>query len=91
MNLIPMADNVLLKSYNAEETTKSGIILSTANKEKSSISEVVAVGTGTPDVKMVVKPGDKVIVSKYTGTELKFDNGEYTIVKQSDILAIVME
>ena len=79
MKLTPMADRVLLKPTEAEETTASGIILSTANKEKPVISEVVAVG-----------PGDnKVVGGKYTGTEIKLDGKDYTIVKQSDILAIV--
>ena len=69
--------------------TASGIILSTANKEKPVISEVVAVGPGDKDTEMVVKAGDKVVVGKYTGTEIKLDGMDYTIVKQSDILAIV--
>lgn len=89
MKLKPMADRVLLKASEAEETTASGIILSTANKEKPVISEVVAVGPGDKDTKMVVKAGDKVVVGKYTGTEIKLDGKDYTIVKQSDILAIV--
>ena len=69
MKLTPMADRVLLKPTEAEETTASGIILSTANKEKPVISEVVAVGPGDKDTEMVVKAGDKVVVGKYTGTE----------------------
>lgn len=93
MTLKPLADRVLLKPTEAEETTKSGIILSTANKEKPIISEVVAVGPGGMvdgnEVKMTVKPGDKVIVAKYAGTEVKLDGTEYAIVRQSDILAIV--
>ena len=89
MKLKPMADRVLLKASEAEETTASGIILSTANKEKPVISDVVAVGPGDQDTKMVVKAGDKVVVGKYTGTEIKLDGKDYTIVKQSDILAIV--
>ena len=93
MMLKPMADRVLLKATEAEETTKSGIILSTANKEKPVISEVVAVGPGGivdgNEVKMEVKAGDKVIMGKYTGTTVKLDGEEYTIVRQSDILAIV--
>ena len=89
MKLTPLADNVLLKSFEAEEKTASGIILSTATKEKSVVSEVVAAGPGTDDVKMTVKKGDKVITSKYSGTEVKVDGEEYTIVRQGDILAIV--
>jgi len=73
----------------SEETTKSGIILSSGSKEKPQIAEVVAVGPGTEDVKMNVKIGDKVIINKYSGTEVKFEGTEYTIVKQEDILAIV--
>ncbi len=93
MTLKPLADRVLLKATEAEETTKSGIILSTANKEKPVISEVVAVGPGGmvegKEIAMVVKPGQKVIVAKYAGTEVKLDGVEYSIVRQSDILAIV--
>ena len=93
MTLKPLADRVLLKATEAEETTKSGIILSTANKEKPVISEVVAVGPGGvvdgKDIVMTVKPGDKVVVAKYAGTEVKLDGVEYSIVRQSDILAIV--
>ena len=89
MKLMPLADNVVLKRFEAEEKTASGIILSTATKEKSVVSEVVAAGPGTDDVKMTVKKGDKVITSKYSGTEVKVDGEEYTIVRQGDILAIV--
>ena len=89
MKLTPLADNVLLKSFEAEEKTASGIILSTATKEKSVVSEVVAAGPGTDDAKMTVKKGDKVITSKYSGTEVKVDGEECTIVRQADILAIV--
>ena len=93
MTLKPLADRVLLKVTEAEETTKSGIILSTANKEKPVISEVVAVGPGGvvdgKEVVMTVKAGDKVVVAKYAGTEVKLDGVEYSIVRQSDILAIV--
>ena len=93
MKLKPLADRVLLKSVEAEETTASGIILSTANKEKPVISEVVAVGPGGivdgNEVKMVVKVGDKVVVAKYARTEVKLDDQEYSIVRQSDILAVV--
>ena len=93
MKLIPLADKVILKAAEAEETTKSGIILSSATKEKPAFADVVAVGPGGVidgnEVVMTVKPGMRVIVSKYAGTELKLDDGEYTIVRQSDILAIV--
>ena len=93
MKLKPLADRVLLKATEAEETTKSGIILSTANKEKPVISEVIAVGPGGivdgKEIVMTVKPGDKVVVAKYAGTEVKLDGVEYSIVRQSDILAIV--
>ena len=93
MKLKPLADRVLLTATEAEETTKSGIILSTANKEKPVVSEVVAVGPGGivdgKEIVMTVKPGDKVIVAKYAGTEVKLDGAEYSIVRQNDILAIV--
>ncbi len=93
MKLKPLADRVLLKATEAEETTKSGIILSTANKEKPVVSEVIAVGPGGmvdgKEIAMAVKPGDKVVVAKYAGTEVKLDGVEYSIVRQSDILAIV--
>lgn len=93
MTLKPLFDKVVLKMTEAEETTKGGIILAAASKEKPQIAEVVAVGPGgTVDgkqVDMVVKPGDKVVASKYSGTEIKCGDEEYTIVKQSDILAIV--
>ena len=93
MKLVPLADRVLLKPVEAMETPASGIILSTANKEKPVISEVVAVGPGGlvdgNEVKMVVKVGDKVVVGKYAGTEVKLDDKDYSIVRQSEILAIV--
>ena len=93
MKLTPLADRVLLKPVEAMETTASGIILSTATKEKPVISEVVAVGPGGVvdgnEVKMVVKVGDRVVVAKYAGTEVKLDDKDYSIVRQSDILAIV--
>ena len=93
MKLKPLADRVLLRATEAEETTKSGIILSTANKEKPVISEVVAVGPGGvvdgKEIVMTVKPGDKVVVAKYAGTEVKLDGVEYSIVRQNDILAVV--
>ena len=85
----PLADRVLIKMVESEETTKSGIILSSGSKEKPQIAEVVAVGPGTEEVKMEIKVGDKVIINKYSGTEVKFEGTEYTIVKQEDILAIV--
>ena len=90
MKLVPLADRVLLKPVEAMETTASGIILSTATKEKPVVSEVVAVGPGgVVDGNEVVKPGDKVVVAKYAGTEVKVEDVEYSIVRQSEILAIV--
>ncbi|NLL62733.1 MAG: co-chaperone GroES [Ruminococcaceae bacterium] len=93
MKLKPVADRVVLRSFEAEETTKSGIILAASAQEKPIMMEVVAAGPGGlvdgNEVKMFVKKGDKVIVSKYTGTEIKFEDEEYTIVRQADILAIV--
>jgi len=89
MKLIPLADNVLIKSALEEETTASGIILATATKEKSIVSEVVSVGPGTEDAPMTVKAGDKVIVAKFAGQELKLDGEDYSIVKIADILAVV--
>ena len=93
MKLYPLQDRVVVKLVEAEETTKGGIILTAAAKEKPQVAEVVAVGPGIPEgehkVVMEVKVGDKVITSKYAGTEVKMEGQEYTIVKQSDILAIV--
>ena len=93
MMMKPLADRVVIKMVEAEETTKSGIILAGSAKEKPQVAEVVAVGPGGnvdgKDVTMYVKAGDKVITSKYSGTEVKMDGVEYTIVRQSDILAIV--
>ncbi len=93
MTIKPLADRVVVKLAEAEETTKSGIILAGSAKEKPQVAEVVAVGPGGvvdgKDVAMYVKVGDKVLTSKYSGTEVKLDGDEYTIVKQSDILAIV--
>ncbi len=93
MKLVPLGDRVVLKQLVAEETTKSGIVLPGQNKEKPQQAEVVAVGPGGTvdgkDVKMEVKPGDQVIYSKYAGTDVKMDEDEYIIVKQSDILAII--
>ena len=93
MTIKPLFDKVVLKSAEVEETTKSGILLTGSAKEKPQMSEVVAVGPGGlvdgKEIKMTVKVGDKVIVGKYTGTEVKLDGTEYSIVSQSDILAIV--
>ena len=93
MNLKPLADRVVLKQVEAEEKTKGGIILSTAAQEKPEIYEVIVVGPGGvvdgKEVKMEVKAGDKVIAGKYTGTNVKLDGEEYTIVRQGDILAVV--
>ena len=93
MNLKPLADRVVIKMVEAEETTKSGIILAGSAKEKPQVAEVVAVGPGGnvdgKEVTMYVKKGDKIIAGKYSGTEVKVDGEEYTIVRQSDILAIV--
>ena len=89
----PLSDRVLIKMKEAEETTKSGIILAASSKEKPQIAEVIEVGPGEKiDGKlqeMCVKKGDKVIVSKYSGTEVKYEGVDYIIVKQDDILAIV--
>lgn len=93
MTIKPLADRVVTKLVKAEETTKGGIILTAAAKEQPQIAEVVAVGPGGMvdgnEVKMYVKVGDKVIVSKYAGNEVKVDGVEYSIIRQSDILAIV--
>ena len=89
MKLVPLADRVVLKQLEAEERTKAGIILTSGAQEKPQEAEVLAVGPGTEDVKMEVKVGDKVIYSKYAGTEVKLDGEEYIVVKQNDILAIV--
>ena len=94
MKLKPLGDKVVIKMAEAEETTKSGIILTGAAKEKPQVAEVVAVGPGAYDdngklIPMDVKVGQKVITSKYSGTEVKMDGVEYNIVKQGDILAIV--
>lgn len=89
MKLVPLADRVVLKQASAEEKTKSGIILTSQSQEKPQQAEVIAVGPGTDEVTMNVKVGDKVVYSKYAGSEVKLDDEEYIIVKQSDILAIV--
>ncbi|MCD7945900.1 MAG: co-chaperone GroES [Clostridiales bacterium] len=93
MKLKPLADRVILRMIEAEETTKGGIILTSAAKEKPEIAEVLAVGPGGTvdgkEVVMTVKVGDKVVTGKYSGTQVKVDGEELTIVRQSDILAIV--
>ncbi len=93
MCIKPLADRVVIKMVEAEETTKSGIILAGSAKEKPQVAEVIAVGPGGvvdgKEVTMYVKVGDKVLTSKYSGTEVKLDGQEFTIVKQSDILAVV--
>lgn len=89
----PVADRILIKMKEGEETTKSGIILSASAKEKPQIAEVIEVGPGGNidgnQIEMYIKKGDNVIVSKYSGTEVKYEGEEYLIVKQSDVLAIV--
>ncbi len=93
MNIKPLADRVVIKMVEAEETTKSGIILAGSAKEKPEIAEVVAVGPGGivdgKEIKMELKVGDKVLISKYAGTEVKLDGAEYTILRQSEVLAII--
>ena len=93
MKIRPLADRVVIKTVEAEETTKSGIILAGSAKEKPQVAEVLSVGPGGlvdgKEVQMIVKVGDKVLTSKYSGTEVKVDGEECTIVRQSDILAIV--
>lgn len=93
MTLRPLADRVVVKTMEAEETTKGGIILTPASKEKPQVAEVIAVGPGGvvdgKEVNMYVNVGDKVICSRYAGTEVKLDGCEYLVVRQSDILAIV--
>ena len=91
MKLKPMADNVLLKQHEAAEATVSGIILATSNKEKPAIYEIVAVGPGKADVEMTVKAGDKVVVSKFVGTDVTLDKVDYKFVQQDDILAVVCD
>ncbi|MDP4109635.1 MAG: co-chaperone GroES [Bacillota bacterium] len=93
MNLKPLLDRVVIKMVETEETTKSGIILTGSAKEKPQVAEVIAVGPGGivdgKEVKMQVKKGDRVITSKYSGTEVKIDGDELIIVRQNDILAVV--
>jgi len=91
MKLRPMADNVLLKQHDAQETTVSGIILATTSKEKPAIYEVVSVGPGTKDVTMTVAVGDKVVVGKFVGSEIRLDGEDYKFVKQDEILAVVTD
>lgn len=93
MKLVPLGDRVVLKQLVAEETTKSGIVLPSQNKEKPQQAEVIAVGPGGvvdgKEIKMEVKAGDKVIYSKYAGTDVEVDEEKFIIVKQSDILAVI--
>ncbi len=93
MNIKPLADRVVTKMAEAEETTQSGIILTGTAKEKPQFAEVVAVGPGGvvdgKEVKMELKVGDKVIMSKYAGTEVKLDGEEYVIISQKDVLAVI--
>ena len=93
MNIKPLADRVVLKSLEQEETTKSGIVLPGTAKEKPQMAEIIAVGPGGvvegKEITMQVKVGDRVLISKYAGTEVKLDGQEYTILRQNDILAIV--
>jgi chaperonin GroES len=93
MNIKPLADRVVIKMIEAVETTKSGIILAGSAKEKPQVAEIVAVGPGEivdgKRVAMELKVGDKVVLNKYAGTQIKLDDVEYTIVSQSDVLAIV--
>ena len=95
MKIKPLGERVVIKMLEAEETTKSGIVLPGTAQEKPQVAEIVAVGPGGlvegKEVKMEVKVGDRVLISKYAGTEVKLDDNEYTILKQSDILAIVEE
>lgn len=93
MKIRPLADRVVVKMLESEETTKSGIVLPGSAKEKPQMAEVIAVGPGGvedgKEIKMEVKIGDKVIISRYAGTEVKLDGQEMTIVKQSDVLAVI--
>ena len=91
MKLKPMADNILLKAAEAQETTASGIILATTTKEKPGFFEVVSVGPGTKEVEMLVKAGDRVVVSKHVGTDITLDKVDYKFVKQDEILAVVTD
>ena len=91
MKLKPMADNVLLKQYEAPETTFSGIVLATATKEKPAIYEVVSAGPGTKEVAMTVKAGDRVVVAKHVGFDVTIDKVDYKFVKLEEILATVTD
>ena len=91
MTLKPMADNVLLKQHEAAEATVGGIILATSTKEKPAIYEVVAVGPGTKDVTMTLSAGDRVVVSKFVGTDVTLDKVDYKFVKQDEVLAVVID
>ena len=91
MKLKPMADNVLLKAREQAETTASGIVLATTNKEKPAIFEIVSVGPGTKDVTMTVEAGQKVVVGKFVGTDVTIDKEDYKFVKQDEILAVVTD
>ena len=91
MKLKPMADNVLLKAHEQAETTASGIVLATTNKEKPAIFEIVSVGPGTKDVTMTVEVGQKVVVGKFVGTDVTIDKEDYKFVKQDEILAVVID
>ena len=91
MKLSPMADYILLKAHEAAETSVGGIILATSAKEKPSSDEVVSVGPGTKDVEMLIKEGDKVVVSKFVGTDITLDKVDYKFVKQDDVLALVTD
>jgi len=89
MNVKPLADRVLIKPAAAEEKTIGGIIIPDSAKEKPLKGEVLAVGKGTKDEEMILKPGDIVLYGKYAGTELELDNEKYLIMRQSDVLAII--
>ncbi len=91
MKLKPMADNVLLKAAESQETTASGIILATSTKEKNGIYEVVSAGPGTKDVTMTVKRGNKAVVANCVGSDIKLDGEDYKFVKQDEILAVVTD
>ena len=91
MKLKPMADNILLKQYEAPETTFSGIVLATATKEKPAIYEVVSAGPGTKDVAMTIAAGDRVVVAKNVGYDVTIDKVDYKFVKQDEILAVVTD
>ncbi|HHX49754.1 MAG TPA: co-chaperone GroES [Clostridiales bacterium] len=93
MKIKPLFDRIVVQHVESSETTKFGLILPSANQEKSQIAEIIAVGNGGlvdgKEVKIVVKPGDKILYSKYAGSDFKLDGKDYVIIKQSDILAII--